>query len=125
MLKLRVVGFLALLSLFLVSCGHPLISVEVKTGGEIISPPYQGPPSNQQPGCWPPMTACPGTLNVGNVVKKDALEGTKITFYTIKVGQSYRNFSAPPTVIEGTLEVGNTVEIIVSDDGTITIKKAS
>lgn len=113
-------GGVIFFSLFLVSCGHPFISVEVQTGAEMAYPKSKG--DGPQAGCWPPMSYCPGEVAAGIVVKIQ--EVAPLTFYRIKMGKEYRNFTKPPAEVEGTIEKGDTVEIHTSDDGTMTIKKA-
>ena len=122
MLKTRVLLVSLLVSIFMVSCHQPFISVEVRTGGEIASPPYR-PTDKAEPACRPPFSACPGYLEIGKIVNIDA--SGPLTFYRIKFAHEYRYFTKPPTVVEGTLEEGNNVQITVSDDGIITIKKAT
>ncbi|MEO8325994.1 MAG: hypothetical protein ABI618_09100 [Nitrospirota bacterium] len=107
-------------SLFLVSCGHPFISVEVRTGGEMVYPKSNG--DAPQAGCWPPMTACPGKVAAGEVVKIQ--EVAPLTFYRIKMGNEFRNFTKPPAEVEGVIAKGDFVEVHTSDDGTMTISKA-
>ena len=121
MLKVRVILVSLLVSIFMVSCHHPFISVEVRTGGEIAGP-YMSP-NKAAPACRPPFFACPGYLEVGKVVNIES--SASLTFYRIKFADDYRYFSKPPTVVEGTVEEGNNVQITVSDDGIITIKKAT
>lgn len=107
-------------SLFFVSCGHPFISIEVRTGGEIVSPSDNG--DGPQGGCKPPWSACPGKYLGGEVVAIQKVD--PLTFYRIKIGKEYRNFSVPPTVVEGTINKGDTVEINISNEGTMSIEKA-
>ncbi|MDR4460774.1 MAG: hypothetical protein MRJ67_09705 [Nitrospirales bacterium] len=124
MLKLSGIVVLLFLSIFLVSCNHPFISVEVRTGGEIAPLPSPPPtPSDPDPTCFWPLFTCPGELNIGKVVKKE--EAGEITFYRIQMGENYRNITAPPTVVDKTISEGNTVEISISEDGTMTMRKPS
>ena len=120
MLNVKGIVVLLFLSVFLASCHHPFISIEVRTGGEVLysKPKGDGP----QAGCWPPMSYCPGEVEAGTVEHVQKVD--PLTFYRIKMGKEYRNFSEPPAVVEGTIEKGDTVEIHISDDGTMTMKKA-
>ncbi|WNM60746.1 hypothetical protein [Candidatus Nitrospira neomarina] len=121
MLKLGVVFIF--FSLFLVSCGHPFISIEVRTGGEVVYP-YQKPKvDGPEAGCGWPYTVCPGKFSGGKVVDKK--EVPPFTFYRLQSGEEFNNVTVPPVVVEGTIEVGDAVEIQISNDGTTTMKKAS